>query len=92
MQRLFCSGMEKAVVTDMKHWSQRSIETPDSEAVIRGPKEGFTESLRTNTSMLRRKIKTPDLVFECLSAGRQTNTLLALAYVKNIVTKTSSPS
>jgi spore germination protein KA len=82
---IFFEGLEKAVITDLKHWSQISVETPDSEAVIRGPKEGFTESLRNNTSMLRRKIKSPALVFEGSSLGRQTNTRIALAYLKGVV-------
>lgn len=82
---VFFEGLEEAVVTDMKHWSQRAVDAPDSEAVIRGPKEGFNESIRNNTSMLRRKIKSPALVFEGSSLGRQTNTRIAIAYVKGIV-------
>jgi spore germination protein KA len=82
---IFFEGQDKAVITDLKHWSQRAVEPPDSEAVIRGPKEGFNESLRNNTSMLRRKIKSPALVFESSSLGRQTNTRIAIAYVKGVV-------
>ena len=84
---IFYEGLKKVIITDMKHWNMRSVEVPDSEVVLRGPKEGFTESIRINTSMLRRKIKTPELVFESLSLGRQTNTLIALAYVQGIVNK-----
>lgn len=77
--------MDRALAVDLKHWSQRAIEAPDTEAVIRGPKEAFTESIRTNTSMLRRKIRSPQLVFESLRLGRQTNTPIAVAYVDGIV-------
>jgi spore germination protein KA len=77
--------MDQAVAVDLKHWSQRAVEPPDTEAVIRGPKEGFTESIRTNTSLLRRKIRSPQLVFESLSFGRQTNTPVAVAYVEGLV-------
>jgi spore germination protein KA len=61
------------------------VEPPDSEAVIRGPKEGFTENIRTNTSLIRRKIKNPNLVFENIVLGRQTNTIVELVYVDGIV-------
>lgn len=82
---LFFEGLSVAFVSELKHWDMRGVETPDAEAVIRGPKEGFNENLRTNTSLLRRKIKTPKLTIENLTLGRQTNTIIALVYIKGIV-------
>lgn len=82
---VFYGSSKKAYVVDFKQWDKRSIETPDSETVVRGPKEGFTESIRTNTALLRRKIRTPKLVIECMTIGRQTNTTVELAYLEGIV-------
>lgn len=84
---IFYEKSRQAVIVDFKQWDKRSVEMPDSETVTRGPKEGFTENIRTNTSLIRRKIRNPRLVFENLTLGRQTNTSISLVYVKGIVNK-----
>jgi len=60
------------------------VEEPDTEAVVRGPREGFTENLKTNTALLRRKIKNPNLRFELIKLGNQTNTNVCITYIKGI--------
>lgn len=82
---VFFEGRKLAAIADLKSFQMRSVESPDAEAAIRGPREGFTENLRTNTSLLRRKIRTPDLIMENITVGRQTNTIITLAYIKGIV-------
>ena len=82
---IFYGASGKILIADIKQWDRRPVETPDAETVTRGPREGFTESIRTNTSLLRRRIRTPDLVFENIILGRQTNTLISIAYVQGIV-------
>jgi spore germination protein KA len=73
------------VIEEFKQWDKRQVDEPSAEVVIRGPREGFTENIRTNTSLLRRKIKTPDLVFEKLILGKQTNTIINIVYIDGIV-------
>ena len=58
---------------------------PEVESSIRGPKEGFTESIRTNTALLRRKIRTPKFIMESITIGRQSNTTVVIAYIEGIV-------
>ncbi len=82
---LFYEGSEKVFIIDIKHWDKRSVETPDMETVIRGPREGFTESIRTNTALLRRKLRTPKLIIENIIIGRQGNTPVGIAYIEGIV-------
>jgi spore germination protein KA len=55
-----------------------------TETVVRGPKEGFTENLRTNTALIRRKIKTPHLWLESKKIGRETVTDVAIMYIDGI--------
>lgn len=74
-------------IVDFKDWDKRAVEAPDSESVIRGPKEGFTENIRTNTVLIRRKIRNPALVFEYRTMGRQTNTQVSLVYIDGIVNR-----
>lgn len=82
---LFVDGVATALLIDSKGWEKRAVSEPDTESVIRGPREGFIENIRTNTSLLRRKIKNPNLVFENISLGKQTNTNVAIAYIDGIV-------
>lgn len=82
---LFYGGSKKIFIIDIKQWDKRSVETPDTESVIRGPREGFTESIRTNTALLRRKLRTPKLMIEDIIIGRQGNTPVGIAYIEGIV-------
>lgn len=84
---IFYENSHKIFVVDFKQWDKRAIAEPDSETVTRGPKEGFTENIRTNTVLIRRKIRNPGLVFENMILGRQTNTQVSLVYVNGIVNR-----
>lgn len=82
---VFYEDSRKAWILELREWDRRSVDEPHAESVIRGPKEGFTETLRTNTALVRRKIKTPNLMFEDMVIGRQTRTTVSLVYIKGIV-------
>ncbi|MFJ7729245.1 spore germination protein [Neobacillus sp. NPDC097160] len=77
-------GLEQAFVASTRQWKERSIEEPISEPVVRGPRDGFTETLRTNTSLLRKRIKNPNLWMETLQIGRATKTDVAIMYIRDI--------
>ena len=81
---LLVDGNSEALLIDCKGWPSRSIEEPDTEQTVRGPKEGFTETMRINTAMLRRKIINPDLTFENLILGERTHTHICIAYLKGL--------
>lgn len=80
---LFYGG--KVYLIEFKGFMQRSVSEPQAETVIRGPKEGFTENIRTNSSLIRRKLRTPNLVVENMTIGKQTNTAVELVYISGIV-------
>jgi spore germination protein KA len=75
---------DAALIIASRGFATRSVTEPSSEAVVRGPRESFTESMRTNTSLIRRKINNPDLVFESFTLGSVTNTLVTIVYLKGI--------
>ncbi len=77
-------GSPCGIITDIKGFDQRSIGEPQTEIVVRGSREGFVENLKSNMSMLRRRIKTPGLCFEMLKSGTETNTNLCLAYIRGL--------
>jgi len=77
-------GYDKALVISSKGWQMRSIVEPESAKVVRGPREGFTESIMVNLSLLRRKIKTPDLKFKFKEMGERTHTKVCICYIKGL--------
>lgn len=81
---LLVDGYSSAFRVFTKGWEARGVEEPKTESVVRGPREGFSETLRTNTALLRRKIKNPNLTFEVLKIGRVTRTDICIAYIRGI--------
>ncbi|WP_261302241.1 spore germination protein [Paenibacillus andongensis] len=82
---IFLDGKPFAYLADLTDFKQRAINEPSNEASIRGPREGFTEDLKTNLSMIRRKISHPKLKFEKHQAGELTNTEFVVAYIEEQV-------
>ena len=81
---LFAEGLKKAYSVDLSKWDKRQVEQPQSEAVVRGPKEGFIEDIAVNKVLLRRKLRNSNLIFEDLQLGKQTRTTISIAYIKGI--------
>jgi spore germination protein KA len=81
---LLVEGIAGGLIIDSKGWEKRSISEPQSESVVRGPREGFTENLRTNTSMIRRKIRHGQLRLEQMTVGRKTQTGICLMYLSGV--------
>lgn len=77
-------GFCRALDIGAKGWEKRAVSEPISETSIRGPREGFTENLRTNTSMIRRKIKDPALKIRAAVIGKRTHTQVNILYIDGI--------
>lgn len=78
-------GEQTILVMDTAGGEKRSIEEPQSEVVIRGPRIGFVESIDTNVSIIRRELKDPNLRFDFHEIGRRSKQKLAVCYVAGIV-------
>lgn len=79
---LLIEGYNKGLVLTLVGGEYRSVEEPPAEAVVRGPREGFTENLSTNIILVRRRLKTPDFYTERLKVGRKTKTAVVIGYLK----------
>ncbi|MCD5407087.1 MAG: spore germination protein [Desulfotomaculum sp.] len=82
---ILLDGHKKALIVRVKGFEKRSISEPVAETVIRGPQEGFTEDLRTNTVLIRRRLQTPNLIMENMIIGRIAHTNVVIAYVRGLV-------
>lgn len=72
------------LMLNARKYDKRAVVEPPTETVIRGPREGFTEDIKTNLSLLERRFKTPDLCVERLCVGRQSNTAVAVVYLAGV--------
>lgn len=82
---LLADGSASALSLATRGWTMRSIGEPPSEKVLQGPREGFTEALLINLSLIRRKLCNPDLKFQFKTLGKQTQTKIAVCYIDGIV-------
>lgn len=81
---LIVDGNVCAIAMGLRGSEHRAVSEPETESVIRGPREGYTENLRTNTALLRKKIKSPRLKMKPLVVGRDTNTNVIVSYMEHI--------
>ena len=81
---LFIDTIDIAFDIEVKGFQQRSLGNPNNEIIIRGSQVGFTENLRTNTSLIRRYINNENLVIESVEVGKISKTSCAICYLKNV--------
>jgi hypothetical protein len=84
---LFINQQTKAYILNIKSWTGRAIEKPNIEATTRGPQEAFNESLATNISLVRKRLKDNNLMIKTKKIGARTRTDTALIYINDIVDK-----
>ena len=63
---------------------RRNVEPPQSEQALKGARDAFTETLRANTALLRRHLKTPALRLEKHTLGRKSQTAAEIVYVDRL--------
>ncbi|MEK5032748.1 spore germination protein [Paenibacillus sp. FSL R7-0302] len=81
---ILLEGCRSAILCGTRGGEQRAVSEPSSQLVVRGPKDGFVESVATNISLIRRRIKSAKLRLEVLKLGSETHTHVALMYMKGI--------
>jgi stage V sporulation protein AF len=81
---LFIEGENAALLIDAKSLPQRAPEESSIERVVRGARDGFIETLLTNVTLVRRRLRDPGLYFEMQKVGRRTQTDVAIAYIRDI--------
>ena len=79
---LVIDGFDKALVIDARTYPSRGVEEPEKDKTLRGSKDGFVETLVSNTALIRRRIRSADLHMEMLTAGESSHTDIALCYMK----------
>ena len=81
---LFADGCSEALFIDLRKIPHRPVNRTNNESVVLGSQEGFVENLRMNISLIRKNLRTKDLVTEILDVGSENKTKAALLYVKDV--------
>lgn len=84
---VFVEGQKDIIAIETKGNLDRGVSEASSEAVIRGPRDSFTENFMTNLGLLRKRIKDPNLWIKELTIGKRTETKVAIAYIHGIASK-----
>ncbi|QGQ97611.1 spore germination protein [Paenibacillus psychroresistens] len=81
---IIVDGEALALIALVQGYETRGIQEPQKESTLRGSKEGFVENIRTNTSLIRRRIIHPHLKMESCIIGKYTQTEVVLTYMQGI--------
>lgn len=82
---IFVDGEPKGLVIATRGWPARGVSAPETEAVVRGPRDGFVETIRFNTVLVRRRIRDTKLKVEMTTVGTRSRTDIAIMYMEDIV-------
>jgi len=81
---LLIDGSSQAIISSVRQLESRTVDEPQTEPIVRGPRDGFVENLRTNVTLVRRRIKSSRLKTELLKVGTLTQTDVAILYIDGI--------
>ncbi len=81
---VYANGDTRCAIVETKHFDKRSVDSPDTESVVKGSHEGFTESVRTSITLVRRIIKSPKLCTEFVSVGGINGCKCAVMYLDDV--------
>jgi len=84
---IMVDGAEAAVLVATKGFPNRGVPETSTEVVVQGSNEAFSEVMRINTALVRRRIKDPKLKVKQMQVGRRTVTDIALCYLDDVVRK-----
>ncbi len=82
---LMIDGYSEMLATDFRTYPSRSVDEPEKDKVMRGSRDGFVETVVFNTALIRRRIRSTELVMEMHTVGKSSRTDVVLAYMGNRV-------
>ena len=79
---LLVDGLNVGLIVGAKFLPVRAIMEPPTDIAVKGPREGFIEDAKTNMALIRKRLKTPDLRFESVRIGKQSDTLVTVCWLQ----------
>lgn len=81
---ILIEGEETGLVVDVRSYPGRNPQEPDTEKVVRGARDGYTENIIVNTALTRRRIRDERLRHEIFQVGERSKTDVCIAYLKDV--------
>lgn len=81
---VFIDGVRHAYILDVRQYPGREPEEPDTERVIRGSRDGFTENVVESTALIRRRVRDKHLRNEMFSIGKRSKTDVCISYLNDV--------
>ena len=81
---LFVDGEKDFFIIGLKKPPGRTVAEPPTQVAVKGPREGFTEDIKTNLGLVRKRLKSDKLQIKTLRAGKQSDTAVALIFIDGI--------
>lgn len=81
---VFINGEKHGLVIDVRNYPGRTPEEPDTERVVRGSRDGYTENIIENTSLTRRRIRDERLRNEMLKVGERSKSDVCVTYIRDV--------
>lgn len=78
-------GISEIFIVEVKDYPTRSLSEPESEKVVRGSRDGFTEKLGTNIGLIRRRLGSGHLQMISYVIGNVSKTKVVLVYLDNVI-------
>lgn len=80
---LLAESESEAAMIDVKQYPARSVEEPENDRVLRGPRDGFGEVLVSNMALIRRRIRDTALMMKKIAIGRSTRNDIVVCYMED---------
>ncbi len=84
---MIIDGFNEFLAIDFRTYPARSVMEPETDRVMRGSRDGFVETIVFNTALIRRRIRTPDLIMEMHTVGNSSRTDVVVSYLEKRVNK-----
>ncbi|MDE6558226.1 MAG: spore germination protein [Clostridia bacterium] len=84
---LFIDGEKSFYIIGVKAPPGRAVAEPPTQVTVKGPREGFTEDIKVNLGLVRKRVKTDKLKVKTLTVGDESQTTVAICYIDGICPK-----
>lgn len=81
---LFVDGEKDFIIIGLKNPPGRTVAEPPTQVAVKGPREGFTEDIKTNLGLVRKRVKSENLKIKMLKTGKKSETAVALIYIDGV--------
>ncbi|NLD26696.1 MAG: spore germination protein, partial [Acholeplasmataceae bacterium] len=82
---IFLNGCNKCLIVGARMYQERQVDKPTTQISVMGSNDSFNENLLTNVSLVRKRIKNPNLIVKNIILGKESNTNVAILYIKGLV-------